>query len=196
MRVIKEFQSKKNKVYLVEYPVYDIAVKKVHTNIDCFNNEVKILATLSAVRAPKVYSYDFPNIYMEYIEGDLLLDEIMSASTEEQDIIGKKVINFLNWFLDKTKGLIQTDYNFRNFIIKNDCCYGIDFENTQEGDINTCVAKMIAFCYLYDFEKSKKKAFCQSLLKYSAVNIKDIFDLISHEINFLKSRRCIQKSSN
>ena len=153
--------------------------KKVYIDKIGFENE-KILR-LSGERAPKLYDYGYNTVYMEYVEGNLLLDEIIEKPTQYHTV--QAFYEFLVWFLSKLE-LVPCDLNFRNFIIKDNICFGLDFEETKKGDILECLTKAIAYCYLYDLEYQKKREFVSSLLKCIS-KADDIYEQATEKVLYL-----------
>ncbi|MDI9486902.1 MAG: RIO1 family regulatory kinase/ATPase [Bacillota bacterium] len=185
-KIIKELISKKNKVYLVNHSQWGKCIKKVYIDKIGFENEKKILLRLSGERAPKLYDYGYNTVYMEYVEGNLLLDEIIEKPTQYHTV--KAFYEFLVWFLSKLE-LVPCDLNFRNFIIKDNICFGLDFEETKKGDILECLTKAIAYCYLYDLEYQKKREFVSSLLKCASQKADDIYEQATEKVLYLTQRR-------
>ena len=145
----------------------------------------KILLRLSGERAPKLYDYGYNTVYMEYVEGNLLLDEIIEKPTQYHTV---KAFMSFGLVLSKLE-LVPCDLNFRNFIIKDNICFGLDFEETKKGDILECLTKAIAYCYLYDLEYQKKREFVSSLLKCASQKADDIYEQATEKVLYLTQRR-------
>lgn len=159
-RIIQQFKSKKNSVYLVEEQG-KLLIKKVYCDGLSFDNERRELPLLEGLRVPQIVRQEKNTLYLSYIEGKLLLDEFLDKPIEEMPRLANCLADFLLSYF-KRRGKCLSDLNFRNFVI-NDFCYGIDFEESSQGELTECAAKAAAFCFLYDTQPDKKTAFCRSL---------------------------------
>ena len=100
---------------------------------------------------------------MEYIEGCLFLDAFLSADTEQMSSLAQSLWGFFKDYARTFKGYVPADVNFRNFILRQGKCYGVDFEEKIQGSLALCVAKAAAFALLYDTDENKKRRFAMRL---------------------------------
>lgn len=158
--LLNQFNSKKNKVYLIEEQGV-LLIKKIYVDSCAFENESRELPLLEGLRVPQIVKKEENTLYLSYIEGNLLLDEFLDKPLEDMTLLANMLADFLLSY-NKRRGRCVADLNFRNFIV-NDFCYGVDFEDPPQGDLTECAAKAAAFCFLYDAQTNKKTAFCRSL---------------------------------
>lgn len=165
-KTIEKFRSKKNSVYLVEKQGQRL-IKKVYDSAQSLEIERKELALLAGLRVPEIVRSERNTLYLSYIEGALLLDEFLNRSTNDLPQLAKSLADFLLAYY-RRRGAGIADANFRNFIIKDGECYGIDFDEPPQGDLKECAARFAAFCFLYTVSFERKTAFCLSLLEFLA----------------------------
>ncbi len=123
------FTSKNNKVELKDGKIHKTYIGD---NVDeKIESEIKIFADLSreGIDTPAVLEVNPNSIVLEYIDGKTYLEVL-----EEHENIGKvdekPWLNLYCWlkrFYEVT-GASHPDLNLRNFILKDEKCYGIDFE--------------------------------------------------------------------
>jgi predicted Ser/Thr protein kinase len=187
--ILKEFYSKKNKVYLVEINGEKL-IKKTFSNKELCNKEFFILKKLQGQLAPKYIDKSDNEIIMEYIDGCTFLDEIIAADDD-------KVAIYVRFLIENIKSVYKvinfypTDLNFRNFLLKNNKCYAIDFENYEDISFEKCVIKILAFLLLYDFPDNKTTEFINVINNYLSSDINLLMADIKEEIQFICNRRKI-----
>ena len=189
MKIIKKFESKKNKVLLVQSPDGSLFVKKIFANSQSCRNELQSLLALDGNCAPMVLGGGENFIDMEYIEGCLFLDAFLSADTEQMSSLAQSLWGFFKDYARTFKGYVPADVNFRNFILRQGKCYGVDFEEKIQGSLALCVAKAAAFALLYDTDENKKKAFCHALISLAGFSPYQLKAMVDKEVNFLILRR-------
>lgn len=187
--LIQKFDSKKNKVFLVERNNEKI-VKKVFSTKESFEKELSILTLLQGSNVPKLISFKENEILMEYIEGKTLLDSLLCSEIDDIEIVAELLIECINSNY-KTLNAYPNDLNFRNFIIKNNTCFAIDFEEYDCTDFENCLAKITAFSFLYDIDSKKNLIFVNALLEFAKYDFDLLFPKIKNEISFLCKRRNI-----
>lgn len=179
-KVEKQFVSKKNKVWLIDYFTKDSEKKCI---VKCFNgynlcnkeyiylNNLKI----KGIKVPDVYYVGIDYIVEEFLDGILLLDYINNMeNTGDYRFIDLFDMLFM-WFNEfynytekiMSKRIILKDINFRNFIIKDDSIYGFDFEDCTIGKIEEDIGKIAAFSLTYyPIFTNWKIEFVKSFIEY------------------------------
>lgn len=211
MRKIKGFYSKKNKVSLVEIN-FQKYIYKVHLNENSFYLEKEFYRKLKQnhgymINTPNLVSYkeNEKTLLLEYIEGSTLLEkleELEEINDRGSELASANLILCLyNWIesfynLDfiKKDGLVLNDVNFRNFIVKDNKIYGIDFEDISEGDCNDSTGRIIAFYLTYSpcftlFKNRVTKRVVDYLIGQKGFNEKKITKNIKEELEIIKKRR-------
>lgn len=186
--IINKFKSKKNGVYLIKNE-QKIFVRKIFLRADRYYQEINAMQVLQTHNIPQIIKHGNFYIDMEYLEGNLFLDEFLSANQEKMIFLAKILVDYIKNYINIRQNVVPCDMNFRNFIIKNQVCYGVDFEECAEGDISLCIAKAAAFAGLYDIEENKKQTFCTALIEEAGLKDCNMQLLISQETEFLKNRR-------
>ncbi len=155
---MKYFKSKKNTVYLKD----DCVVKEFRSSVN-METEFNVLQALDGNFSPRIIKKEGLKLTIEYINGELLLDKYLVAD-EESAIklamsLGKTVLGLRRILCDR----IPNDENFRNYIIKDEAIFRVDFEETVQGTIECWLAQIMAFAMLYDVKLSVKKSFINTL---------------------------------
>ncbi len=110
------------------------------------------------VNVPEILSIENNTVELEDLGDSTLLDWYEQVEIENsynyKDII-IKLCTWLKEFYEVTfnyykKSIILSDVNFRNFIIKNGEIYGIDFEQSCEGKIESDLGKIVAYAITYN----------------------------------------------
>lgn len=155
---MKYFKSKKNTVYLKD----DCVVKEFRSSVN-MATEFNVLQALDGNFSPRIIKKEGLKLTIEYINGELLLDKYLVAD-EKSAIklamsLGKTVLGLRKILCDR----IPNDENFRNYIIKDEAIFRVDFEETAQGTIECWLAQIMAFAMLYDVKLSVKKSFINTL---------------------------------
>ena len=155
---MKYFKSKKNTVYLKD----DCVVKEFRSSVN-METEFNVLQALDGNFSPRIIKKEGLKLTIEYINGELLLDKYLVVD-EESAIklarsLGKTVLGLRKILCD----CIPNDENFRNYIIKDEAIFRVDFEETAQGTIECWLAQIMAFAMLYDVKLSVKKSFINTL---------------------------------
>lgn len=186
-KTIKKFYSKRNDVTLIEREGV-LIVKKQFATKRSYNKELRELIVLQGKAVPNIVEYGDKIIYIEYIDGELLLDKFLLADNKELKRIAELFANFIKSYCAIRRGKALGDVNFRNYIIKNDKIYGVDFENVTCGNELNTLSKSIAFAMLYDADKERKQYFCECLANNFNYK-KTLVIAVNKEIKALGKRR-------
>ncbi|MBP1925814.1 hypothetical protein J2Z76_001675 [Sedimentibacter acidaminivorans] len=183
--------SKRNDVYRIidgdkKY------ISKTFMNISDMRKEEDFLILLKNqnINVPNIISKENNTLELEDL-GDLtLLDwyeqiEVDNSCDYKNIII--KLCMWLKKFYDVTfnyykKRIIISDVNFRNFIIKNGEIYGIDFEQSCEGKIESDLGKLVAYALTYNPIMTEwKLRFADELINMLEIELKVNKKLIIEE---------------
>lgn len=191
-RTVKYFESKKNKVSLIEALCSDGSrrryVYKEYRNGQAAEKEAAMLKILKerSVNAPELYYSGQYSCLMGFIPGETLCDIIHSIETAE-DIedevkteravqMGVKLCNWLKGFYSASEkafgeSIILGDVNLRNFIFQDEIT-GIDFEDYTEGLKEQDAGRICAYLMTYtpsytgwkmDIAHKWQELFCKGL---------------------------------
>lgn len=168
-KIIKEFSSKRNKVFLVSIEDY-LRVLKIHNTKEQAMYEAEVLGKLRPyVNVPKVVQVYSNKLYLEYINGKLAIEYFLECSINKVPSLAKSMISFCKAYSDLFCDYYLSDTNFRNFILveKEDSIdlFGIDFEEKKEGALINSAANLCAFAFLYDVCLEKKIGFYNTILE-------------------------------
>ena len=173
-----QFFSKKNKVFKINYQDYDgstgIGVIKIFgEELEQLKKEAFMLTTLKGrgVAVPEIYFEGKNYLFMEYLDGENLLDIITrhESMTQKEPEFEKQSDKIINSTIDKVcnylksyyaeikniteKSLIMGDMNLRNFILiktpDGDDLYRVDFEDCSTGNIGKDLGSFCAFIVSY-----------------------------------------------
>lgn len=171
MKIIKEFKSKKNNVYLVEYENRIFILKEFRTCGNYIREKLHHdIIDSSSLKIPEIIKWDDENctLLMEYLEGITALAAIEKAEKEKDqnfalDVL-KSILSWLEAFHSieeiRSENLSFNDMNFRNFIISygsDSILYGVDFESFEEGNFLSDIGKLIGMYLNYDEKYSDFK---------------------------------------
>lgn len=145
LTIVRQFPSRKNKVYLVEREGWRL-VLKVYEN-DRWRNEAEVLraARKVGIAAPDVIVEGDRALLMELIPGRSVNDFLGTPVMEE------KVLGVAGWLASFHKAFrsgdlvrVKSDAIFKNFIV-SDRIYGIDFELSRMGRPEEDVGEALAY---------------------------------------------------
>lgn len=128
---IEKFNSKRNHVLKDGSRV----VKHFFSHDD-YRNESLIYDKLSGTSLAPCVLENYKNcIITEYIDGISLFDALEQSVNDRTKQISLFKL-FLDWYEDfrKQTGFILGDTNFKNFIIRENVLYGVDFETCKRGE--------------------------------------------------------------
>jgi len=194
-KILKQFKSKRNKVYLVENNGL-LSVMKVHESKEKAELEASILESLAnTLNVPKVLRLTDNVLYTEYIDGTAFLEYFLSS---DKNI--SKASNMLFDFCSKYAYVMAPyallDTNFNNFIITKDIkLYGIDFEDKETGTILNSAANIVAFAFLYDADIENKKELYNVISGKEGINKEALNIEILKSLDMLIKRRHLSVSA-
>lgn len=197
MKIIKEFYSKKNKVYLIDDESKGTSVLKVYNDARNKTLEKDLLVYLSTtdIKSPEIYYDGDKYIVMEYVNGINLADTLLKYEQKRKSALElmtclcinlKRLYN--NNYFSKDK-LILGDINLRNFIVSKTGIYFIDFEDVKKGDYMDEIAKMLGYFLTNDppFSTYKRGEYKNIILEYANTFDVSIITL-EKKINFVIDR--------
>ncbi|MCC7572527.1 MAG: phosphotransferase, partial [Candidatus Methanofastidiosum sp.] len=85
--IVKQFNSKKNSVYLLEHDSQKIVAKVFKTSRHRFEFEILQNLYKKNIPVPKPYSLVNQTIFMEYIQGETLMDIINSNLANKEKFL-------------------------------------------------------------------------------------------------------------
>lgn len=195
--------SKRNKVYRIIENM-DSYIIKIFADDQSMKNELRMLDILKkdGCLVPKVIKISDNSVHLEDLGDVTLLDwfemEEKMNSIDYLEMINKLADWLQNFYAASFRefgiNYVLRDVNFRNFILKNGNIYGIDFEQSAEGDIVEDLGKLAAFALMYSPEKTPwKLRFVDALTEIFSVRFsikpEDILTEMNYEINRMEIRR-------
>lgn len=189
LNFIKKLKCKYNNVYLASTENGGLVIHKSYANkADAFI-ETEILNKLSlSGYAPKVLERGDGFIIMEHLEGEPFI-ELYKKFTMFDDIANlEKLANelciFLQIFYSMLDGFILDDLKFSNFFIKDNRCYGIDYDSVGEGLLYVDVASIVVEALIYGVgDVSSNYPFIRQVLKNFHLDMLDIINDISIKLS-------------
>lgn len=208
-QVIKQFNSKKNKVYLIKALVAPNLIKEYvfKEQPSKLKKETEILLRLrtKGVNVPEIIYIGQKHILMEYIPGQTLLEYICQLERENIGLIKIKIVfeNLARWLNDfylsaSYSHNILGDLNFRNFILfGGKTVYGIDFEDCRQGYREEDIGRLCAFGLTYrpEFTGWKLKTYkflFHFMVKELKLNPELTKEYFIKELNSIKERRGLE----
>ncbi|MFA9422929.1 MAG: RIO1 family regulatory kinase/ATPase, partial [Sedimentibacter sp.] len=151
--------SKRNEVYRI-FKDDKTYISKTFANIDDFYKEEEILNILkkNGANVPNIIESKSNKIIMEDL-GQLTLlswyEDLEKQNSLEYDEILVKLCCWIKNFHNITlahfnEQVVLWDVNFRNFIIKNNEIYGVDFEQSCPGNREFDAGKLTAYALTYE----------------------------------------------
>lgn len=234
-KIIMEFISKRNQVYLLENN-NELEVIKIFSSKEdylkeknCYEllQEAKKVTTNPYCKFPKILKSCDQEVYIifQYIQGNTLLDvfeecerkgdfnkclkimrNLLKWVTAFQQMLSKKEYVeklFLKNQIDKKNLSISDDniisiwdVNFKNFIIRDEVIYGLDFENVNTGKVTDDYAKILAYMLVYNpiasnFKLSLYQELLEEIVIISGLKKEEINQLIKNELKIIEKRRGI-----
>ncbi|MFA6866362.1 MAG: hypothetical protein WCR54_02475 [Clostridia bacterium] len=162
--------SRRNKVVLNNEDGIKKIIKTYADKERC-QIEYQTLLDLPNSLVPKVLEKGEKFICLEYIEGELLLDEFLKADTEKAKELAIKLANFINDFRTILRKKIPNDENFRNYIITKNNLYRIDLEQTSNGTLEQYLAQVISFATLHSQVDEVCVEFSHTLIQATNPNL-------------------------
>lgn len=173
MNIVRRYKSRQNKVYLTEEGGI-FQVVKVYSDNNTLNRAFILINNLNGkIALPAIISYQDNTMVMEHIEGKTLLEEYENADINRAVILADKVITHINKL--REQGYVQRDNNFTNYIIREDECIGVDYdevyEESSDYSLNDCIADMILYAISYNYIVNEVKLkFSRELIRYITIN--------------------------
>lgn len=186
--------SRRNMVYKAKIPGMGhegFTVIKDFTCKEDFTRELNALIVLnnSGSPVPRLLSHRDNKLYMQYIEGECMVDSISKSPEEKTMLLGNCLESLYKGLKEgyPGKSMILGDMNLRNFIFSNkkNMVYRVDFESLQEGCIERDIGELCAFCLSYDpaFTGDKVKLthdiFCCYVNKFGLSGTRTINSILS-----------------
>ncbi|MCL0032712.1 hypothetical protein M1N12_02790 [Peptococcaceae bacterium] len=153
VKILKKFYSKRNEVFLVKVGYkksFKVVMKKYNTEKEAKREFYNLNYLLSkGINVPRPYKVNKNLIFMQYIEGKLLVDLL------DTDLLSYKnwVKKLAYWFFKMHNvtccntglGLLKGDVNLRNFIFHRGDFFGLDFERCMYGHPKRDIGEICAF---------------------------------------------------
>lgn len=154
MKILKEFISKKNNVFLIIDEDDKKCIYKKFSSKDKCHSEILCLENLNIaqVNVPRIIKKADNALFLEYIEGCNLCDFIdnmfcydSSQICNIADILSSHLIKLYSTNYFQKNNYILNDVNLRNFIFYKDKIYSIDFEDIRKGDLEEDIAGIVFY---------------------------------------------------
>ncbi len=177
---MEKLYSKRNSVFRFSNDANSYVLKKFNNRV-FMTTETAILEMLlrRKVKVPKIISVNNDEIVLEDL-GDLtFLDWLESEEKNNSSDYHYMIIQLLSFFrkfYETTleyygKQYILNDVNLRNFLIRDNIVYGIDFEMCKEGSLETDIGKLLAYIITYNpIATDWKYGFINDLLHIFTIN--------------------------
>lgn len=198
-QVIRQFKSKKNRVQLIEISAGQQVIRlieKTFTEAAALRKELSMLNLLHEMEfsVPKCLGQFERVLLYEDLGGMTLCEKLEIAEVCEPDLFSdptnrdneitalfKKNIDWLNRLHQKT-GLAFYDINLRNFIVRDDQVYAIDYEDFSKLKPAVDYGRLLAFILTYKPVFTQwKKALIGELEDYLNNEIKVDMDEVRQE---------------
>lgn len=149
LEIVREFSSRRNSVSLAKTKHGELVVCKKYKDLVGMAKELEVLKRFSKCGyAPAVLEAGSDYLINQYIDGEIFFDKFRLATMTDDVVELEKLAGMLSVFLQifysMWGGYIIGDINFKNFIINDNRCYGIDYESVREGMEYLDVADIVA----------------------------------------------------
>ncbi len=182
-KTIKLISKRNNVLRLVEND--RTFILKKFENQENYQREKEILNLLknAKVNVPSIIKAEDNSLHLEDL-GEVTFLDWYENQEKNNSYDLSMIYKLCQWLKDFYKAVFQyynkqiilSDVNFRNFIITNQEIYGIDFEQSQVGNISEDTGKLSAYALTYDPSMTEWK-----------INFRNIFiDIMSIELNVEK----------
>ncbi|MDY0236281.1 MAG: RIO1 family regulatory kinase/ATPase [Gudongella sp.] len=195
--------SKKNKVYRI-VEVDNTYILKTLRDTKSYDKELEVLKLLNdkGLLVPKILNVNKYSITLEDL-GEVTLLSIYEKLENNNDKNYQHIIESLLSWLDNfykvaedyyRRECVLSDMNFRNFIVKNNRIYRIDFEEVGFGKKEADVGKLLAFGLTYnpehtEWKKQFEKAFVVEIQKRGLYDMESVIAEKNLELERIKERR-------
>lgn len=199
--ILNRFESKRNQVYLIKLCGSSdgrLAVMKKYKRDEqsLLEIEYENMQRLrkQGILIPEILYKNSDSIIMEYIQGEL------AASLTERLDTGEWIDRLALWMtklhsIKKGKeSFLKKDVNLRNFIYSSGQIYGLDFENTDYGDMRSDLGNLCFFILTNtpSFIREKHimiRRLLHSYEKYSGIELKEMGKILLESRAEAKIRR-------
>lgn len=179
-------------------------ISKTFVSLEYFKHECEVLNVLkkASVNVPNILEIRGQEMLLEDLGDYTLLswyENLEKQNSYNYDDIIYKLCSWLRDFYKATKShfnhsYILNDVNFRNFMIKNNEIYGVDFELTCYGNIEVDAGKLAAYALTYNPAMTEWKIrfrdkFIKVLSEQLSINIELIIKEEKKELQEIKKRR-------
>jgi tRNA A-37 threonylcarbamoyl transferase component Bud32 len=203
-----KLQSKKNEVYRIIDNEGSYILKEF-SNVDSMNKELELLQLLNkkGLSTPNIIKIEEMNLCLEDLGDITLLDYYESMeriNSHDCEVTIRKLCKWMKTYYSITSiyfndSYIISDVNFRNFIIKENDIYGIDFEDSRVGNIEIDAGKIAAYGLTYTPMMTKWKIdFTNKFIDIFSIelniNKESIVQECNKELEKIKIRRNIGKN--
>lgn len=198
-QVIRQFKSKKNRVRLIEISADQQMIRlieKTFVEAEALKKELSMLSLLHEMEfsVPECLGRFDRVLLYEYLGGMTLCEKLEMAEVCELDLFSgsidreneitelfKKTIDWLDRLHHKT-GLAFYDINLRNFIVRDNLIYAIDYEDFSKLKPAVDYGRLLAFILTYKPVFTQwKKTLIQELEDYLDTEIKVDMDEVRLE---------------
>ena len=186
--------SKRNEVFRIVEEGKSYILKRFTDQKD-MKREIEILELLNnkGIKVPLILGMKENALFLEDLGTNTLLEWYETQEKKKLLSYGEMLRKLLEWikqFYSVTseyyeEQMILTDINFRNFILKDEEIYGIDFEQVQPGRIEVDAGKIVAFALTYEPVMTKWKwCFCNEFIEIFSTEFNMNKDFILKERDF------------
>ena len=198
-------KSKKNQVYRVIEDDRSY-IQKTFIEPEKMEKEIQALRVLKkeGCNVPEILKIFKNTLLLEDLGEVTLLDWYVKKEKEDSVDYSEMIEKLSQWmkcfysitYNHYSRSIILSDVNFRNFLIKDDEIFGIDFEESQAGNIETDTGKLAAFSMMYNPAMTEwKLRFVEEMEKVLSCKLKLKRELVMEErekeLLQIKNRRAI-----
>lgn len=193
----QHFYSKRNQV---TYEESKDCVRKKYFDPRAYDKETWVYRKLdlnASVRVPEVLGQDQGSLVLElsFVHGPLLLDQLIICELEGDSLgaieLFVKLYRWMDSFYEAMgSSYILQDVNLRNFIVREQQIYGIDFEMVVEGDRFKEKCMVLAMYLMYDpAQTSFKKKVLERVIEDNFERLRPTESEINKCIKTIEKRR-------
>lgn len=192
LQALRKDLVNKKKVMIISEENGRKVVLKEYESAESFKNEHFVLSRMRHTGySPDILEEDGNQLTLEFIEGELLSDVFakLTMLDDEQKLIdtADSVSIFLQIFYSVCPGFAICDVDFTNFILKDNRCYGYDYENVREGMSYTDIAGIVAYAIRYTVgDYVSCFPFVRRLLQNFHIDIIDIINEVREYLEIIE----------
>jgi tRNA A-37 threonylcarbamoyl transferase component Bud32 len=187
LTIVRQFPSRKNRVYLVERDGWRL-VLKVYENDRC-QNEVETLraARKAGIAVPDIIDVGDRALLLELIPGRSVNDYLGMPGMKEKVLgVAEWLAGFHRAFRAGDEVRVKSDAILKNFIV-SDRIYGIDFEMSHGGrpeeDVGEALAYLLDTNPMFTEEKyALGMRFIERYEKESGITLKNIESFVGNSL--------------